>query len=215
MYIDTQHVAIYSDAVRPGNVYYKGNVKAGNTGYNSESQIIRAEYNSNTGTLIFSFNGTQQPVHIAGIKEKVRFVIQLYAASDYCIIRSFKKLAESTTGPIDNQYAGKATNDDDLTKKTAVRMKMINKSQLVAIHCTAEGKSNSFDGWAAMSVLLHWRRLPETVSLRAGRNEVLIIIRSIEEAHGFLRKFGGAKLNGSQLHFRILLGPKPPPEMKL
>ncbi|KAA6389431.1 MAG: hypothetical protein EZS28_015040 [Streblomastix strix] len=100
-----QHVALYADAYASGYMYYKGTSKSGNTAYNNESQIIRAEFNSNTGTLIFSYNGTQQPVHITGIKEKVRFMIHFYNANYYFIIRSFKKLAEPTTVPVDNQYA--------------------------------------------------------------------------------------------------------------
>ncbi|KAA6310684.1 MAG: hypothetical protein EZS28_056267, partial [Streblomastix strix] len=55
------------------------------------------------GTLIFFLAGTQQPVYISGIKEKVRFIICMYYANSYCIIRSLKKLAAPTTGHVANE----------------------------------------------------------------------------------------------------------------
>ncbi|KAA6325558.1 MAG: hypothetical protein EZS28_054054, partial [Streblomastix strix] len=55
-----------------GKVFYKGNGTSGNIVY-KDNQTIKAEFDSEKGTLIFSVDGVQQPVYVAGINEKVRF----------------------------------------------------------------------------------------------------------------------------------------------
>ncbi|KAA6355597.1 MAG: hypothetical protein EZS28_048876, partial [Streblomastix strix] len=87
-----------------GNVYYKGAATTGNTGF-AQNQIIKMEYDSEKGTVIFFVNGTQQPVYISGIKEKIRFVIHFYRADQICIIHSFKKLAAPTSATVSNEKA--------------------------------------------------------------------------------------------------------------
>ncbi|KAA6378580.1 MAG: hypothetical protein EZS28_025893 [Streblomastix strix] len=57
-----------------GTVNCKGGYKSGNVSFN-DNQIIKAEYDSEKGTLIFFIDGVQQPVYIIGIKEKVRFIV--------------------------------------------------------------------------------------------------------------------------------------------
>ncbi|KAA6364662.1 MAG: hypothetical protein EZS28_039811, partial [Streblomastix strix] len=70
-----QHMAAYSGQAwgTGGLVYYKGAPTVGNTSF-ADNQIVKAEYDSEKGTLIFFLAGTQQPVYISGIKEKVRFI---------------------------------------------------------------------------------------------------------------------------------------------
>ncbi|KAA6371491.1 MAG: hypothetical protein EZS28_032983 [Streblomastix strix] len=76
----------------------------GNKGY-SDNQIIKAEYNSEEGTVIFSVDGVQQPVYITGIKEKVRFAIWMFFDRNSFTIRSLKKLTTPTTGHVANEKA--------------------------------------------------------------------------------------------------------------
>ncbi|KAA6371744.1 MAG: hypothetical protein EZS28_032729, partial [Streblomastix strix] len=76
----------------------------GNIGF-KDNQIIKAEYDSEKGTLIFFVDGVQQPVYITEIKEKVRFIIFMWHAGATCTIRSLKKLARPTTGHVANEKA--------------------------------------------------------------------------------------------------------------
>lgn len=57
-----------------GEVGYNGIRTNGNQGF-IKNQIIRLEFDSFKGTLIFFLDGVQQPVYISGIKEKVRFIV--------------------------------------------------------------------------------------------------------------------------------------------
>ncbi|KAA6375318.1 MAG: hypothetical protein EZS28_029155 [Streblomastix strix] len=57
---------------RNGAVNYKGNGTEGNILY-KDNQKIKAEFDSEKGTVIFSVDGVQQPVYVRGINEKVRF----------------------------------------------------------------------------------------------------------------------------------------------
>ncbi|KAA6358634.1 MAG: hypothetical protein EZS28_045839, partial [Streblomastix strix] len=57
-----------------GEVHCKGKNTSGNVSF-TDNQIIKAEYDSEKGTLIFFVDGVQQPVYIIGIKEKVRFIV--------------------------------------------------------------------------------------------------------------------------------------------
>ncbi|KAA6311401.1 MAG: hypothetical protein EZS28_056135, partial [Streblomastix strix] len=75
----------------PGNVSFKDN------------QIIKAEYDSEKGTLIFFVDGVQQPVYIIGIKEKVKFIVFMWYAGATCTIRSLKKLTKPTSGHVANE----------------------------------------------------------------------------------------------------------------
>ncbi|KAA6397046.1 MAG: hypothetical protein EZS28_007431, partial [Streblomastix strix] len=86
-----------------GEVRCKGKSTKGNLPY-LYNQIVRAEFNSKTGTLNFSVDGFQQPVFIKGIEEKVRFVIFL-AAKSSCIIHSVKKLEAPTSVHIQDEKA--------------------------------------------------------------------------------------------------------------
>ncbi|KAA6361866.1 MAG: hypothetical protein EZS28_042607, partial [Streblomastix strix] len=87
-----------------GAVYYKGNGTKGNIGYN-DNQKIKAEYDSEKGTVIFSVDGVQQPVYVRGINEKVRFIIYIYCTQASCTIRSLKKLIAPTTKHVANEIA--------------------------------------------------------------------------------------------------------------
>ncbi|KAA6397744.1 MAG: hypothetical protein EZS28_006733 [Streblomastix strix] len=96
-----QHMATYhGTGWGANNIYYKGAITQGNTQF-AEKQIVKAEYDSEKGTLIFFLAETQQPVYISGIKEK----ICMYYADSYCIIRSLKKLSAPTSGHVDNEKA--------------------------------------------------------------------------------------------------------------
>ncbi|KAA6360061.1 MAG: hypothetical protein EZS28_044412 [Streblomastix strix] len=85
-----------------GQVYLKGNLTNGNISF-KDNQIIKAEYDSEKGTLIFFVDGVQQPIYITGIKEKVRFIISMYYAGATCTIRSLKKLTRPTSGHVPNE----------------------------------------------------------------------------------------------------------------
>ncbi|KAA6384049.1 MAG: hypothetical protein EZS28_020424 [Streblomastix strix] len=87
-----------------GAVYYKGNGTKGNILY-KDNQKIKAEFDSEKGTLIFSVDGVQQPVYVRGINEKVRFIITISYAQQSCTIRSLKKLIAPTTKHVANEIA--------------------------------------------------------------------------------------------------------------
>ncbi|KAA6370263.1 MAG: hypothetical protein EZS28_034210 [Streblomastix strix] len=98
-----QHIAFYEGYCWYGGcVYCKGSRNDGNAMFNG-NQIVRLEYDSNKGTLIFFLEDKQQPVFISGIKEKVRFIIFMYRAGSYCQIRSLKKLSAPTSGHVANE----------------------------------------------------------------------------------------------------------------
>ncbi|KAA6395177.1 MAG: hypothetical protein EZS28_009297 [Streblomastix strix] len=97
-----QHMVGFAGKVWGGVVYYKGSSTPGNTSF-ADSQIVKAEYDSEKGTLIFFVAGTQQPVCMTGIKEKVRFIIYMYYADSYCIIKSLKNLAIPTLRHVANE----------------------------------------------------------------------------------------------------------------
>ncbi|KAA6350601.1 MAG: hypothetical protein EZS28_051885 [Streblomastix strix] len=87
-----------------GAVNYKGNRTEGNIAY-KDNQIIKAEYDSEKGTVIFSVDGVQQPVYVRGINEKVRFIIYMCYSQASCTIRSLKKLIAPTTKHVANEIA--------------------------------------------------------------------------------------------------------------
>ncbi|KAA6394123.1 MAG: hypothetical protein EZS28_010350 [Streblomastix strix] len=99
------HVAFFTGhAWSSGKIYCKGTQTPGNAIY-IKNQFVKAEYNSDKGTLIFFINGVQQPVYISGIKEKVRFFIFMFHAGATCVIHSMKKLADPTSGHVANEKA--------------------------------------------------------------------------------------------------------------
>ncbi|KAA6403214.1 MAG: hypothetical protein EZS28_001263 [Streblomastix strix] len=85
-----------------GEVGYNGIRTNGNQGF-IKNQIIRLEFDSFKGTLIFFLDGVQQPVYISGIKEKVRFIIYMKYPGSSCTIRSLKKLSAPTVGHVANE----------------------------------------------------------------------------------------------------------------
>ncbi|KAA6377537.1 MAG: hypothetical protein EZS28_026935 [Streblomastix strix] len=87
-----------------GAVYYKENGTEGNIAY-KDNQKIKAEYDSEKGTVIFSVDGVQQPVYVRGINEKVRFIIYICYPQASCTIRSLKKLIAPTTKHVANEIA--------------------------------------------------------------------------------------------------------------
>ncbi|KAA6396241.1 MAG: hypothetical protein EZS28_008230 [Streblomastix strix] len=98
-----QHIVFLgSSGFQPGGLQYKGNENSGNVGF-KDNQIVRAEFDSEKGTLTFFIDNVQQPVSVSGIKEKVRFIICMYHAGSTCTIRSLKKLAAPTSGHVDNE----------------------------------------------------------------------------------------------------------------
>ncbi|KAA6364880.1 MAG: hypothetical protein EZS28_039593, partial [Streblomastix strix] len=102
-----QHMVSYGminfgETVGNGKVYYKENGTSGNIAY-QDNQIIKSEYDSEKGTLIFSVDGVQQPVYVRGINEKVRFIIFIYYPQASCTIRSLKKLITPTTKHVANE----------------------------------------------------------------------------------------------------------------
>jgi hypothetical protein len=82
------------------------------------------ELDMDKGTLHFFHKNTQQPVYVAGIREKVRFFVcaihifiinifynlfdyqvRMYTSGSCCIVRSLKKLAAPTTIRLPNEQA--------------------------------------------------------------------------------------------------------------
>ncbi|KAA6363911.1 MAG: hypothetical protein EZS28_040562 [Streblomastix strix] len=91
---NSQHMATYGGAQYdggPGCVIYKGSQTPGNSVY-TDGQIVKMEFNSEKGTLIFFVDGNQQPIFISGIKDKVKFVLGMCGTNRYCTVRSLKKL---------------------------------------------------------------------------------------------------------------------------
>ncbi|KAA6385772.1 MAG: hypothetical protein EZS28_018700 [Streblomastix strix] len=98
------HAVAYTGQGWGNCIHYKGTRTSGNT-LIQDNQIIKVEYNSEKGALIFFVDGVQQPVYIAGIKEKIRFIICLFYAGATCTIRSLKKLTKPTSGHLPNEKA--------------------------------------------------------------------------------------------------------------
>ncbi|KAA6366374.1 MAG: hypothetical protein EZS28_038099 [Streblomastix strix] len=102
-----QHMATfggYNYSGGQGCVSYKGNKTEGNS-YYSENQTVKLEYDSGKGTLILFINGTQQPVFVSGIREKVRFILSLWTSCGNCTIKSLKKLSAPTSVQMSNGNA--------------------------------------------------------------------------------------------------------------
>ncbi|KAA6378090.1 MAG: hypothetical protein EZS28_026384 [Streblomastix strix] len=100
-----ENMAIYGVVTHEdGSISYKGIRTEGNQKLKS-NQIIKAEYDSEKGTLIIFVNGVQQPVYVSGIKEKIRFVVYMCHSGSICTIRSLKKLKAPTSGHVANEQA--------------------------------------------------------------------------------------------------------------
>ncbi|KAA6354699.1 MAG: hypothetical protein EZS28_049774, partial [Streblomastix strix] len=68
-----QNTNLFMNSFNSRNTWCKGNRTDGNAIYQND-QIVKMEYDSDKGTLIFFLDNIQQPVYITGIKEKVRFM---------------------------------------------------------------------------------------------------------------------------------------------
>ncbi|KAA6388748.1 MAG: hypothetical protein EZS28_015728 [Streblomastix strix] len=102
---DCRHMASYhGPSWYPGRVCCKGRNKSGNELF-TDNQIIKAEYDSEKGTLIFFVDGVQQPVYVTGIKEKIRFIIFMFYGGGTCTIQSLKKITSPTTMNVSNENA--------------------------------------------------------------------------------------------------------------
>ncbi|KAA6384353.1 MAG: hypothetical protein EZS28_020119 [Streblomastix strix] len=101
-----KHFAFYSGSGwGAGDVCTKNiNGKEGNKQF-MDNDVVKLEYDSFKGTLIFFVNGVQQPVYISGINEKVRFIICIQYANTSCTILSLKKLSAPTSKNIEGQIA--------------------------------------------------------------------------------------------------------------
>ncbi|KAA6391887.1 MAG: hypothetical protein EZS28_012588 [Streblomastix strix] len=105
VYPHNQHMVSYGMRnFGNGKVFYQGNGTQGNIAY-KDNQKIKAEFDSEKGTLIFAVDGIQQPVYMSGINEKVRFIIYLCYNGQSCTIRSLKKLITPTLGHVKNEQA--------------------------------------------------------------------------------------------------------------
>ncbi|KAA6382741.1 MAG: hypothetical protein EZS28_021731, partial [Streblomastix strix] len=87
-----------------GTVSCKGKTVSGNKPIPC-SNTVRAEYDSEKGTLIYFVNSVQQPVYVTGIKEKVRFIIQMYSVGTSFTDISLKKLSTPTSDHVENEQA--------------------------------------------------------------------------------------------------------------
>ncbi|KAA6404398.1 MAG: hypothetical protein EZS28_000085 [Streblomastix strix] len=94
-----QHIAFYGGINLNGGIFYQGSITQGNAPF-KENQMIRAEFDSEKGTLCFFIDGKQQPVFISGIKEKIRFMIHMHNKDAVCIIHSLKQIAVPTAGHV-------------------------------------------------------------------------------------------------------------------
>ncbi|KAA6356316.1 MAG: hypothetical protein EZS28_048157 [Streblomastix strix] len=102
-----QHMVSYGMSnygIGDGAVKYQGNGTKGNIVY-KDNQKIKAEFDSEKGTVIFSVDGVQQPVYVRGINEKVRFIIYIRNSQTSCTIHSLKKLIAPTTKHVANEIA--------------------------------------------------------------------------------------------------------------
>ncbi|KAA6386430.1 MAG: hypothetical protein EZS28_018043 [Streblomastix strix] len=84
-----------------GTVSCKGKTVSGNIAIPGNS-TVRAEYDSEKGTLIYFVNSVQQPVYITGIKEKILLWDDI--GSSFTDI-SLKKLSTPTSGHVANEQA--------------------------------------------------------------------------------------------------------------
>ncbi|KAA6402665.1 MAG: hypothetical protein EZS28_001811 [Streblomastix strix] len=101
-----QHIAVNDghNWDRGGCILYKRKLNKGNTSF-IDDQIVKAEFDSEKGTLTFFLDGVQQPVYVSGIKEKVRFVIWMCYDNSTCTIRYLRKLEAPSTVHIPNEIA--------------------------------------------------------------------------------------------------------------
>ncbi|KAA6387953.1 MAG: hypothetical protein EZS28_016522 [Streblomastix strix] len=76
----------------------------GNAGF-KDNQIVRLELDCEKGTLTLFIDNVQQPVYVSGIKEKMRFIVNMHYEDTYCIVHSLKKLATPTLGHTSNEKA--------------------------------------------------------------------------------------------------------------
>ncbi|KAA6400423.1 MAG: hypothetical protein EZS28_004051 [Streblomastix strix] len=98
-----QHMVVYfGKTAGKGTVCYKGIQTSGNIEF-TNNQIVKLEFDSEKGTLIFFVDGVRQPIYIQGIKEKVRFFIFMYFSGSTCTIGSLKRLVTPTSGHIGNE----------------------------------------------------------------------------------------------------------------
>ncbi|KAA6384058.1 MAG: hypothetical protein EZS28_020414 [Streblomastix strix] len=100
--LNNQHMVAYFGKPWCGQVCYKKTQTLGNLDF-ANNQIVKLEFDSEKGTLIFFVDGIQQPIYIQGIKEKVRFFVFLLYSDSYCTIGSLKQLAAPTSGHIENE----------------------------------------------------------------------------------------------------------------
>ncbi|KAA6386950.1 MAG: hypothetical protein EZS28_017521 [Streblomastix strix] len=100
----TNHIAVFCSGGYYNAAYYKGQSTYGNELFN-DNQILRLEFDSFKGTLILFINNVQQPVYFSGIKEKVRFIVNMYYDKSSCTIRSLKQLIAPTSKQIANEVA--------------------------------------------------------------------------------------------------------------
>ncbi|KAA6399826.1 MAG: hypothetical protein EZS28_004644, partial [Streblomastix strix] len=69
------HLAVFSGKQwTNGGIRHKMIDTFGNIRF-TNNQIVKLEFDTEKGTLIFFIDGVQQPVYISGIKEKVRFFV--------------------------------------------------------------------------------------------------------------------------------------------
>ncbi|KAA6386898.1 MAG: hypothetical protein EZS28_017576 [Streblomastix strix] len=70
------------------SVYYNGNGTPGNSKYKN-NQMIKIDYDSEKGTLIFFVEGGQQPIYVTGINEKVLFIEYTFVLGQIILYNSF------------------------------------------------------------------------------------------------------------------------------
>ncbi|KAA6379371.1 MAG: hypothetical protein EZS28_025102 [Streblomastix strix] len=100
----TAHMAAFTGLSYSGGVNHKEQDIYGNASF-KENQSLRLEFDSDKGTLVLFIDDVQQPVYVSGIKEKVRFIICMHYVGSSCLIRSLKKLPESTYVNIEGRKA--------------------------------------------------------------------------------------------------------------
>ncbi|KAA6390243.1 MAG: hypothetical protein EZS28_014228 [Streblomastix strix] len=98
----TDHIAAFCGKDHNYPVCYKGKETGGNAKFD-DNQILRLEFDSFKGTLIFFIDNVQQPVYFSGIKEKVRFIIFMYYKGASCTILSLKKFNTPTSKHLENE----------------------------------------------------------------------------------------------------------------
>ncbi|KAA6385053.1 MAG: hypothetical protein EZS28_019421 [Streblomastix strix] len=99
-------IALFGGKRQEFSLYYRQVVIQGNAKF-TDGQILRLEYDSESGRLFYFIDDVQQPVSFAGINknQKLRFIIYMYYEESSCLIRSLKKIAVRTSN--DNDADGK------------------------------------------------------------------------------------------------------------